>query len=263
MWGEISFLPLWSLGVAARSAASVKGTLPYPVTGTGSMSVPLACKPWRCSGFGPQLALRTTPARTRWALAWLEALTSLHDPENRQGVAHVSGRWDESDVSSFPARRTRCRCSNQTVHGSEDDTTRRRLTVHPPTVQHRRAVPPALNVRTPTGGRRVQWLIPSSKDNLLPCKAKTPFFSCSHFSGQASSRARVKSPYVSTCSTDPLCSTTATGVWPRHWPTPKETRPFQAQVDHTPHCTFDRPLPIGSFRAMSWAYAMRRWFLMK
>src|SRR5712691_5325435 len=27
----------------------------------------------------------------------------------------------------------------------------------------------------------------------------------------------VKSPYVSTCSTDPLCSTTATGVWPRHW----------------------------------------------
>src|SRR5947209_15539484 len=26
----------------------------------------------------------------------------------------------------------------------------------------------------------------------------------------------VKSPYVSTCSTDPLCSTTATGVWPLH-----------------------------------------------
>src|SRR5215510_2246700 len=27
----------------------------------------------------------------------------------------------------------------------------------------------------------------------------------------------VKSPYVSTCSTDPLCSTTVTEGWPRHW----------------------------------------------
>ncbi len=27
----------------------------------------------------------------------------------------------------------------------------------------------------------------------------------------------VKWPYVSTCSTAPPCSTTATGVWPRHW----------------------------------------------
>src|SRR5215470_12930130 len=25
--------------------------------------------------------------------------------------------------------------------------------------------------------------------------------------------------------------------------TPKEAWPFQAQVDHTPHCTFDRPTP--------------------
>src|SRR4029450_12975124 len=25
--------------------------------------------------------------------------------------------------------------------------------------------------------------------------------------------------------------------------TPKETRPFQAQIDHTPHCTFNRSAP--------------------
>ena len=38
----------------------------------------------------------------------------------------------------------------------------------------------------------------------------------------------VKSPYGSTSSTDPLCSTTATGGWPRHWRDTKRGSPLSS-----------------------------------
>ena len=63
-----------------------------PVTGTGSMSVPIATSPGR-SGFGPQLSLsydsgrRQRPVRLR-----LEPFASVDHPQDRQGPAAVPRR---------------------------------------------------------------------------------------------------------------------------------------------------------------------------
>ena len=63
-----------------------------PVTGTGSMTVPIATSPGR-SGFGPQLSLSydsgagNGPFGFGWSL-----LASLDHAKNGQGIARIPGR---------------------------------------------------------------------------------------------------------------------------------------------------------------------------
>ena len=62
-----------------------------PVTGTGSMTVPIATSPGR-SGFGPQLSLSydSGAGNGPFGFGWSLSLPSDH-PQDRQGPAAVSG----------------------------------------------------------------------------------------------------------------------------------------------------------------------------
>jgi hypothetical protein len=63
-----------------------------PVTGTGSMSVPIATSPGR-SGFGPQLSLSydSGAGNGPFGFGWSLSLPSIH-AQNRQGLAAVFRR---------------------------------------------------------------------------------------------------------------------------------------------------------------------------
>jgi hypothetical protein len=87
---------------------------------------------------------------------------------------------------------------------------------------------------------------------------------CSHFSGQASSRARGEvairfnrfhRPALSYDRNRSMASALA-----RHQ---KRLGPFKRRLTTRRTVLSSAPLPIGSFMATSWAYAMRPWFLMK
>ena len=62
-----------------------------PVTGTGSMNVPIATSPGR-SGFGPQLSLSYDSGCRQWAV-WsrLESLAPLNHAQDRQGFTQIPG----------------------------------------------------------------------------------------------------------------------------------------------------------------------------
>ena len=105
---------------AARSAASARSSAPT-VTGTGSMTVPIATSPGR-SGFGPQLSLSydsgagNGPFGFGWSLS-LPAITRKTD----KGLPRTTTPTSPTSSSS-PAPRTWCRSSSQTAmaRGSAD-----------------------------------------------------------------------------------------------------------------------------------------------
>ena len=62
-----------------------------PVTGTGSMTVPLPISPGR-SGFGPQLTLSYDSGARQWSVwIWLESFPAGHHPQDRQRIAAIPG----------------------------------------------------------------------------------------------------------------------------------------------------------------------------
>jgi hypothetical protein len=61
-----------------------------PVTGTGSMSVPIATSPGR-SGFGPTAFAVLRLRRRQWPVwFWLESVAAVNHAQDRKGAAAVS-----------------------------------------------------------------------------------------------------------------------------------------------------------------------------
>src|SRR2546427_12454057 len=89
-------------------------------------------------------------------------------------------------------------------------------------------VPPAPAPEQPSTAKIIQFpLFPETTRPVANDMARSALFSCVQgkdrvgrlpiFPVRFPVEPGEKWPYVSTSPTDPLCSRTATGVWPRHW----------------------------------------------
>jgi hypothetical protein len=77
-----------------------------PVTGTGSMSVPISTSPGR-SGFGPQHSLSyDSGSGKRPVFGGLEPVCSLHHTQDRQGVTQISRRRGVGSLHPITRRRS-------------------------------------------------------------------------------------------------------------------------------------------------------------
>ena len=102
-----------------------------PVTGTGSMTVPIATSPGR-SGFGPQLSLSydSGAGNGPFGFGWSLSLPADH-PQDRQGAAAVPGRRGVRRLHPLRRRRPGAGSRSRTAARFKDDTTAPRLR-HPP-----------------------------------------------------------------------------------------------------------------------------------
>lgn len=87
-----------------------------PVTGTGSMSVPIATSPGR-AGFGPQFALTTTPVPATGRSAW--AGRSRCRRSRARPTRARRSIWTTSKATPLSSRAPRiwCRCSTPMARG--------------------------------------------------------------------------------------------------------------------------------------------------
>ena len=93
-----------------------------PVTGTGSMTVPIATSPGR-SGFGPQLSLSYDSGAGNGPFGFGWSLSLPPSPARRTRACRSTATRRSRTSSSSPAPKTWCRFSSQDGTRCKDDTT--------------------------------------------------------------------------------------------------------------------------------------------
>ena len=149
-----------------------------PVTGTGSMTVPIATSPGR-SGFGPQLSLSYDSGAGNGPFGFGWSLVSRDHPQDRQRTAQISGRRRIGCLHPLRRRGSGAGAGSERRHmgarGAAAAHGRRPHLSHPALPPaHRRTLRPhrALDQRRPTP--RDSFWRSISKDNITTWYGKTP-----------------------------------------------------------------------------------------